>query len=316
MTPLIRAAEIWLPDAEGTLLEFGAGLYPGAPEFGAISRGMCFGRAEGLPGRAWDEARPLLLTDLQSGHFRRAAAAQRAGLSCAVALPCYADDRLLAVVLLFCGGLAPDTGAVELWRNDPRISTDMTLDDGYYGATAPAFAAAARETYMPRGTGLPGLAWQRQATVWADGLDNAPQFLRGEAAAAAGIRRGLALPCPVPGHRHHVLALLGSDATPVARRIECWEPAATTITGTGLQRRAGHCALLGPLPCGSACTSSGGDDDSLAAAFASAMPRIRQRAADEPGAVGAAAAAAGLGGLLALPVLNDGVVSEVLALYV
>ncbi len=312
MHTLIQAAEIWVPDAEGSLLEFGDGLYTSAVEFGAISRNMCFGRAEGLPGRVWDEARPILLTDLQSGHFRRAAAARKAGLTCAVALPFYLDARLQAVVVLFCGGLDPDTGAVELWRNDPRVTTDMTLVEGYYGATAPEFAAVARETSLPRGTGLPGLAWQRQASVFVDGLDQARQFLRGEAAAAAGIRRGLAMPCPVPGHQHHALTLLGSDATPVARRVECWVPAAG---GAGLQRRDGHCAVDGPLRGGAVCTTAGGGGDSIAEAFASAMPRIRQRASDEPGAVGTAATAAGLGGLLLLPVLDDGVASEVLALY-
>jgi len=76
MNTLIQATEIWVPDAEGSLLEFGDGLYASAVEFGAISRSMCFGRAEGLPGRVWDEARPILLTDLQGGHFRRAAAAE------------------------------------------------------------------------------------------------------------------------------------------------------------------------------------------------------------------------------------------------
>ncbi len=312
MNTLIQATEIWVPDAEGTLLEFGDGLYADAVEFGAISRSMCFGRAEGLPGRVWDEARPILLTDLQTAHFRRAAAARKAGLTCAAALPVYYGDKLQAVVVFFCGGLDARTGAVELWRNDPRVTTDMTLEDGYYGGTAPAFAAAARDTSLPRGSGLPGLAWQRQATVFADGLDRAPQFLRGEAAAAAGMRRGLALPCPVPGNVHYVLALLSSDTTPLARRIECWEPAAS---GTGLQRRYGHCERDGPLPVGAACTTAGSGDDSIAEAFASAMPRIRHRAADEPGVVGAAAAAAGLGGMLVLPVLNDGAVSEALALY-
>ena len=83
MKTLIQAAEVWVPDADGHLLEFGSGLYGGLVEFGAISRQMCFGRGEGLPGRAWDEGRPVLLKDLQGGYFQRAAAARRAGLACA-----------------------------------------------------------------------------------------------------------------------------------------------------------------------------------------------------------------------------------------
>jgi hypothetical protein len=195
---LIQAAELWLPDAEGQLLEFGGGLYGDAVEFGLVSRSMCFGRGEGLPGRVWDEARPILLKDLQGGYFRRAAAARAANLVCALAFPSYFGDALKAVVVLFCGGDMPHAGAVELWHNDPRVTTDLKLHDGFYGATPQPFASVSEETYLPRGVGLPGLAWQRGRSVWLDGLASSPKFLRSEAAGATGIERGLALPCPVP----------------------------------------------------------------------------------------------------------------------
>jgi len=311
MNSLIQAAEIWLPDADATLLEFGAGLYGSAVEFGAISQAMCFGRAEGLPGRAWDDARPILLTDLQSGYFRRAAAARKAGLTCAAAMPLYRDGRLTAVLVLFCGGEQREEGAIELWRNDPRVTTDMTLVDGHYGATAESLLADARETYLPRGSGLPGMAWQREGSVFIDGVPRSPKFLRGEAAAAAGIRHGLALPCAVPGDAHYVLTLLGTAAAPIARRIESWVPAG----GGAMQRSHGHCEQAGALPTGAATATSGAGDDTIALAFASAVPQIRARAVDEPGAIGAAALAAGLGGFVALPISADGAVAEVVALY-
>jgi len=198
MNSLIQAAEIWRPDSGLNLLEFGAGLYGNAVELGAISRDMCFGRAEGLPGRAWDEAHPILLTDLQGSYFRRAAAAKRAGLTCAAAIPMYFDDKLAAVLVLFFGGEQREEGAVELWRNDPRVTPDMTLVEGHYGRSAGLLLADAREAYLPRGSGLPGLAWQREASVFMAGVSHSPKFLRAESAAAAGIRHGLALPCAVP----------------------------------------------------------------------------------------------------------------------
>jgi H+/Cl- antiporter ClcA len=69
------------------------------------------------------------------------------------------------------------------------------------------------------------------------------------------------------------------------------------------------------LPAGADARTSGVGGDTISAAFASALPRIAQRSCDEPGAVGAAAAAAGLGGLIALPVVDDGAVVETVVLY-
>jgi hypothetical protein len=40
MNTLIQAAEIWLPDVEHSLLEFGAGLHDQAAKFGVISQAM------------------------------------------------------------------------------------------------------------------------------------------------------------------------------------------------------------------------------------------------------------------------------------
>ncbi len=299
---------MWVPDADGYLLVLSGGLYGSAAEFGAISRSMCFGRGEGLPGRVWEEGRPILLKDLQGGYFVRAAAARRAGLACAAAMPVYLGDTFKAVVVFFCGGDPTEAGAIELWRNNPRVTGDMTLVDGYYGSGAGAFAEAARDTFLPRGTGLPGMAWQREGSVFLDGLPGSSKFLRAEAAGAAGIQRGLGLPCAAAGHEHFVLALLGTAAMPVAHRVEGWMPGAA---GQGPQRAYGHCESAGALPVGERAGNAG----SLAEAFASGVPQLGPRAADEPGALGASAAAAGLGGMIVLPIASEGVVAEAVALY-
>ena len=76
MNTFIRATEVWLPSADRTLLEFGGGLFGGATHFAAISRQMCFGRGEGLPGQAWDEGRPILLKQFEGSNYRRTAAAK------------------------------------------------------------------------------------------------------------------------------------------------------------------------------------------------------------------------------------------------
>src|SRR3990167_4114154 len=133
MTSFIRAAEIWLPASDHSLLEFGAGAFGKALSFATVSRAMCFGRAEGLPGEAWDLGHPVLLKQFEGSHFRRTSAAKAAGLTCAVAIPFFVAGKLTAVVTLFGSDDPASKGAMELLRNDTRISSDMSLLDGYYG---------------------------------------------------------------------------------------------------------------------------------------------------------------------------------------
>ena len=287
MKTFIRVAEIWVPDADGYLLEFGGGLYGQAPDFGAISRAMCFGRGEGLPGRVWEEGKPIILKDLQNGYFQRAAAAKAAQLSCAVAFPVYFGDLLKAVVVLFCGENEGRSGAIELWRNDPRVTTDMTLLDGVYGSQDSDFEAASRQTFLPRGTGLPGAAWQRQASVFMDGLSTSAKFVRADYAAGAGIRRGLAMPCPVPGHENYVLAFLSAPDLPIAKRIESWVSGAD---GQTLKRAYGFDEASGTLPVEEHAAADA--DSAIAHALASGVPQ------------------AGPGSMIALPIVSDGAVVE------
>jgi len=304
MKTLIQVIEIWTPDAAGQLLESGGGLYGAVPALGAVSGSMCFGRGEGLPGRAWEAGQPILLKDLQGGYFRRAAAAKAARLSCAVAMPVYLDDRLKAVVVFFCGD-NPEAGAIELWRNDPRVTPDMTLRDGFYGSMAESFASASGDTYLSRGAGLPGLAWQKQTAVFMDDLAKTPKFIRSEEAAAVGIQRGLAIPCPVPSHENYALTFLSTASMPYALRVESWMPAAS---GGSLERAFGFCETEGKLFAGVAlaavpCAAT------IEAAFTGAAPSLWQAGDGQPGVAGSRAMAA-------LPIMADGAVSEVLALYI
>jgi hypothetical protein len=300
----IRVAEVWAPSLDGSLLELAGGVFEQAPAFGALSRSMCFGRAEGLPGRAWDEGRPLMLRRLEGSYFRRAQAARAAGLRCAVAVPIFKDAALTSVVVLLCGDDEADIGAIELWHNDPRLSTDLQLAEGYFGATAPELEALSRDGLLARGAGVPGLAWQRDAAVFIDDVNTSPHFLRAQVAAHAGIVRALALPCSTRVDQTWVLSLLSSAGRPIARRIESWLP---DEAGGPLRRAYGHCEAQGRL----------GADGTEAAPHA-------VREAWRCGAAQAAAgtrwrrselAAGSFDGLLAIPVFSDGAVSEVVVLY-
>ena len=312
MNTFIRVAEVWVPSSDGSLLELAGGLFDAAPAFGASSRAMCFGRAEGLPGNAWEEGRPLLLPRLEGSYFRRTVAARAAGLTCAVALPIFVDNKLTSVVVLLCGEGAAHVGAIELWRNDPRVESDLRLADGYFGSTDPDLEALSRDSFLARGTGLPGLAWQRESSVFIDNIVESRHFLRAQAAASAGIVRGLAFPCGTRTHQTWVLSLLSSQQSPIARRIESWRPSAA---GPGLQRAFGFCEAAGALASDETAHSAAGALGAIGQAWTTAVAQV----ANGDAATGALRApelkAAGLGSVLAIPLTGDDGVSEVIALY-
>jgi hypothetical protein len=220
----IRAIEFWLPDVTGTLLEFGSGYYGDAKRLQASSQNLCFGRGEGLPGQAWDTGHPVMLTELQTPMFRRAAAAQAHGLTSAVALPSFVGDQLRAVTVLFCGGDEEHAGAIELWHNDPEENVDLNLQDGYYGTTGDTFEFLSRNTSFREGTGLPGRAWGTQVPVFMPDLGRGSGFLRADSAVKVGINRGFAVPCSSADGQNYVLAFLSALATPIARRVDVWAP--------------------------------------------------------------------------------------------
>lgn len=301
MNTFIRVAELWVPDADGYLLEFGGGLYGHAPEFGAISRKMCFGRGEGLPGRVWEERRPVIVKDLQGGFFQRAAAAKAAGLACAVAFPVFFGQVLKAVVVLFCGSPEASSGAVEVWGSDGNAasSAGLRLLDGVYGATEAAFEAASRGLLLRPGAGLPGQAWERAGSVFVDGLVQAAGFARAGAVATTRLQRGLAIPCPVPGAQPFVLCFLSAPTTPIASCIESW------VAGSGarsLQLAYGFDEELGALSAGEAAPEDVGS--AIVQAFAGGVPVLQ-----------AASTGAATRPLIAFPVVRDGAVVEAVAMY-
>jgi hypothetical protein len=311
MKTFIRVVEVWVPDAEGALLEFGGGLYGDAKRLGMVSRSMCFGRGEGLPGRAWDAGRPIVLRDLDPAVFRRSEQARAEGLTCGIALPIFVGDSLKAVLVMFCGDDDSHAGAIELWRNDPGESREMSLDDGYYGGTADAFEFISRRTSFHRGIGLPGMAWESGAPVFMPDLGKSGRFLRADSAIKVGINRGFAFPCANRGDDNYVLAFLSALATPLVRRLEVWSPAGSD---GALFRAEGFCEAQGLLPAASDASITPGQGV-VGRAFTSMVPMLTESAASEPGAVGAAATAAGWTAVVALPVLRQGRVSAVVAWY-
>ena len=212
-------------------------------------------------------------------------------------MPICAGDFLNAVVVIFCGDDAAHAGAIELWHNDPQESHDMTLVDGYYGATGDTFEFISRNTAFRRGTGLPGLAWQQQAPVFMEDLGRGSGFLRADSAVKVGINRGFAMPCSTPGDQHYVMTFLSALATPIAQRVEIWKPDAT---GERLLRSSGFSETEGPL--GPLDVGIARGEGPIGRAFASGVPAVAE------------AAGVDALSLAAIPVLQQGRLAAVLAL--
>ncbi|MEO7337176.1 MAG: GAF domain-containing protein [Caldimonas sp.] len=312
MKTFIRAVEVWVPSVDRSILEFGGGLYGKATRFAALSKALCFGRGEGLPGQAWETGRPIVLKQFDGSYFRRTAAAHAEGITCGIAIPIFAGDFLNAVLVMFCGDDEAHAGAIEHWRNDPAESSDMTLVDGYYGTTAETFEFMSRRTTIRRGNGLPGMAWESGTPVFFEDLGKSARFLRADTAQKVGINRGYAIPCAVQKNEHHVVTFLSALDTPIARRFEIWAPDASRERVTLM---GGFCEAGGVLraaPHGPALERGQG---TIGKAFLTGVPAVCDNAASEPAGFGAAAAEVGLESLVAVPVIREGRLTAVVAWY-
>ena len=212
-----KVAEIWVP--EGGRLVHAGGDYGNSPAFAEASVAESFTEGEGLPGKAWQRRRPVVLGAFDGSYFRRTAAAREAGLTSAVAVPVFAQDILKAVLVVFCGDGAGRRGAIEVWQD---IEERLTLVDGHYG-DASAFEAASRDITFGHGQGLPGAVWAADTPILMRDIARSGAFLRSGQAAEAGFRTGLGLPIPTPGEESFVLTLLSASNTPIARRFEIWD---------------------------------------------------------------------------------------------
>jgi PAS domain S-box-containing protein len=97
--------QAWVPSQNGTVLACSAAWYAAGSGFEAFRAGserQVFGRAEGLPGRAWAEERPIRLSDSAWEHRSpRVQAARAVGLVDGLAVPVRADHSVAAVLEFF-----------------------------------------------------------------------------------------------------------------------------------------------------------------------------------------------------------------------
>lgn len=300
--PFVQVAEVWLP--QGDRLVHGGGSYGGLTGFAEASRSESFARGEGLPGKAWDEGRPVVLKGFEGSYFKRTEAATAAGLTSAVAIPVFAGAELNAVLVVLCGADENRTGAIEVWAERDGV---LKLDDGYYGA-ARHFEWVSQHTQFPVGQGLPGGVWSARTPILMRDLGSGYRFVRADAAGKAGLTTGLGLPVPSPLGETFVLTLLSAKGTPIAHRFEIWDARQAKVGKTGgAVLIDGICAKEGPL----------WDEDNPRRAAAWQGPIGKVLATGVPVAeAGTPGIAAGYGSMVALPIHLGGELAHVVAWYV
>lgn len=308
--PFIQATEVWTPDETGERLVLSSGIYGALDDFARISAGHGFARGEGLPGKAWAEARPVVLKGFEGSFFQRADAAREAGLTAAVAIPVFDGETLKAVLVFLCGDDDERIGAIEIWEAESKDAGELKLHDGYYGA-ARHFEWVSQHTHFPRGSGLPGSVWAARTPILMRDLGAGYAFVRAESAGKAGLTTGLGLPVPTPGEAERVLTLLSARGAPIARRFEIW----SVVRGkTGPDAEAqlidGLCSVEGPL------WPAEGEAPRRAKAWAGPLGKVlgagvpfAAEGADAPGLP------AGHGAVVALPIHPQGGCAHVVAWY-
>ncbi|MDV7144398.1 GAF domain-containing protein [Tropicimonas sp. TH_r6] len=298
----IEVAEVWIPENGNLVLA--AGNYGSLENFASISGNESFAKGEGLPGKAWAEARPVVLKEFKGSYFKRTEAAHEAGLTSAVAIPVFNGETLNAVLVVLCADDSERTGAIEVWHDKDDA---LMLEDGYYGA-AKHFEWVSKHTHFPRGQGLPGAVWASSTPILMRDLGSGYKFIRSESAGKAGLTTGLGLPVPTPGDADYVLTLLSARGTPIARRFEIWDARAAKV---GKANEAvlidGICAREGALWSEETERRATAWQGLIGRVLGSGIPVVESKV---PGLT------AGYESMVALPIHQNGELSHIVAWYV
>jgi len=311
MQPFIRVIEVWTPSASGQHLEFNDGIYGPLEGFGESSKEETFRCGEGLPGKAWEQAQPVVLKTFDNASFLRTEAAHEVGLTSAVAIPVFCGKILKAVLVFLCGDMQQPSGAIEVWQDDGL--SGLTLIDGYYGDLE-RFEWLSKRIKFQRGKGLPGMVWDTAKPLIAD-LSDSTSFLRAKAAEDNGISTNIAI--PVNSNQNideigSVVSFLSSKSTPIAKRFEIWKPDAAgeyllfesgidQETTTVEEARPGRCIKKG--------------DGVIGKTWQNGVPAITTDRKSEPSSSSSFATSKKYASLLAIPVYVKEELRSVVAFY-
>jgi hypothetical protein len=223
MSNFIKATEIWIPNHDKTELSLQSGLYGDNKELEEYSQNITFAYNDGLPGKAWAEKHPIILTNLGESFFKRTELVTSMGLTCAIAMPIFLGEYLQAVVVFLCGDNEEHAGAIEVWKAVEDRLNEMGLVEGYYG-TMEDFEWISKSIKIMKGQGLPGGVWKSKEPMIMKDLSQSATFMRAKKAAKEGITTALAIPAWIYEKDAYVMTFLSAKGTPIARRFEIWEP--------------------------------------------------------------------------------------------
>ena len=219
----IKVVEIWTPTGNQNNLVLVDGIFDHYDNFREHSQKRTFAYDEGLPGKAWSAARPILISNIAYSFFRRKEAAVKAGLSAGIAIPIFAGDFLQAVVVFLCGEDELHSGAIELWGTHTEFDEELNLIDGYYG-NLKRFEWVSRQLTFTKGTGLPGTVWQMHMPLIIPDLRTSKSFVRANIADEVGITTGLGIPFFNKQGNEYTLTFFSALGTTIARHFEIWIP--------------------------------------------------------------------------------------------
>ncbi len=311
MKTFIKVTEVWAPTKSRTQLEFADGLYGPLKAFRESSEQLRFNYDEGLPGKAWAARHPIILKNFENSYFLRTEAASSAGLTCGIAVPVFAGDFLLAVLVFFCGDDEEHVGAIELWRNDSAESYELGLVDGYFGAEE-YFALLSQQTKFRRGFGLPGIVWKTGMPLIMPDLGRSHTFLRRDSALKVGINKGLGIPCLHDPGQVYVMTFLSALGTPIARRVEIWTP---NEKGDGLTFHSGDCDRNPNLAADYKSISLARGESAIGKVWLTGTPSVCENLATDSTLIGRSARTADLDAIVAMPVIERSGLKAVVAWY-
>lgn len=156
---LSGAVEVWHNQYNSSNeLKLADGYYGQLERFEWISRRLTILHGRGLPGRAWDQNRPVMVNDLpHSNSFLRARNAEECGITSGLAIPFSYTPNEVQIVTFLSTLTTPIAKRFEVWVPD-REDRYLLFKDGFC-VQASDLAQRYQETAFARGQGAIGETW-------------------------------------------------------------------------------------------------------------------------------------------------------------
>lgn len=218
----VKGIEVWIPAEDETKLIPGQCCYRDAAAFRDASKGVTFRRGEGLPGKVWETRAPAFLKELITDDFVRSSAAGAAGMTTAVGIPIFCNERIQAVVLILLDSRHQMKAAFESWRLDPETSS-LRLSGGTF-INCERLRRLSSFISLPVGEGLPGFAAEQARPYIGSRFCDDGNSVRGIALSAEQLISGVALPLTDSGSViSDVFLLFNSETTPMFSLLQVWK---------------------------------------------------------------------------------------------